>query len=65
MPHPSPVLLEAVLLKTRVPTEQHHNTLLLGRDEAQHKDILIPTVVALQEGLPQGTVLMQGHLLAL
>ena len=42
-----PFLFERVLLQTRMPAEQHHNRLLLGRDEAKHEDILPPTVVAL------------------
>ena len=43
-------------------TEQHNNGLLLGRDEAKHKDILAATVVALKHGLSEGGVPMEGYL---
>lgn len=60
-----PVLFETVLLEAGMSAEQDHHRLLLGGDEAQDKDVLVAAVVALQEGLSQGTVLVKGHLLAL
>ena len=46
-----------------MPTEKHDDRLLLGRDEAEHEDVSTPTVVTLQNGLSQGGVPMEGHLL--
>ena len=57
-----PLFFECVLLQTRVPAEQHHNGLLLGRDEAKHEDILPATVVTLKHGLSEGGVLVEGNL---
>ena len=45
-----------------MPAEQHYNGLLLGRDEAKHEDILPATVVALEHGLSEGGVPVEGYL---
>ena len=64
-PDPPVHVLETVLLGARVSTQQHHHRLRLGRDEAQHKDVLVAAVVALKHRLPQRALPVQRHLLAL
>ena len=46
-------------------TEQHHDTVRLGGDEPEDEDVPGAAAVALQHGLPQGPVLVEGHLLVL
>lgn len=46
-------------------TQQHHDRVGLGRDEAEEKDVATATVVALQYCLSQRTVLVQCHLFGL
>lgn len=47
------------------PAQQNHHGVSLGWDEAQQEDVAAAAVVALQDGLAQGPVLVQSHLLAL
>ena len=43
--------------------QQHHDGVTLGRNEAQQEHVPVPTVVALQYGLPQRTVFVECDLL--
>ena len=45
--------------------QQNHHGVGLGWDESQEEDVATAAVVALQHRLPQGAILVQGHLLGL
>jgi hypothetical protein len=65
-PYQLPVhVLQAVLGGSGLPAEQHHHAVRLGGDETKHEHVSDPTAIALQHSLPQGTIIMQGHLLVL
>ena len=64
-PSPSPPVhvLQAALLGAGMAAQQHHDGVTLGRNEAQQKHVPVPTVVALQYGLPQRTIFVECDLL--
>ena len=45
--------------------EQHDHRVSLGWDESKEEDVLAAAVVALQDGLAQGAILVQGDFLGL
>ena len=56
-------VLQAVLGGARLPAKQHHHTVSLRRDEPKHKDIPRAAAVALENSLPERSILVQGDLL--
>ena len=66
-PSPSPFppvhVLQTALLGAGVAAQQQHDGVTLGRNEAQQEHVPVPTVVALQYGLPQRTVFVECDLL--
>ena len=64
-PSPSPPVhvLKTTLLGAGMAAQQHHDGVTLGRNEAQQEHVPVPTVVALQYGLPQRTVFVECDLL--
>ena len=56
-------VLERVLGRARLPAEQHHDGVGLGRNEAEDEDVLDAAAVAVQDGFAQKAVFVQGHLL--
>ena len=58
-------VLQAVLGRTRLPAKQHHHAVRLRWDEPKYKHVSRPAAVALENGLSEWTILVQGHLLVL